>query len=95
MTDRASTQLPSIDITIDEVVLRGIAPGEQHAFADALTARLTALVEESAAGAVAWRSREESSRRTDGHELASSSPSMLGEAIASQVHGILTNGERS
>ena len=95
MTDRTSMQLPSIEITIDEVVLRGIAPGEQHAFADALTARLTVLVEESAAGVAAWRSREESSRRTDGLELASSSPSMLGEAIASQVHGILTNGERS
>lgn len=83
------SQLPAIEITIGEVVLHGVRPGDQHDFAAALTERLTALVEDSAAAAGDWRSRQESSHRTDAVQLTSASPSELGAAIAGQVHGLL------
>ena len=85
-------KLPTIEITIDEVIVHGLTPGSQYDFADALEAKLTALIEESAAAAAGWRSRDESSRRTN--VVAGSSVPALGEAVAVTVRDVLSDGGR-
>jgi hypothetical protein len=69
----------SVEIVIDELVLRGIAPERAHAVAAALEARLHQL----AAGGGELAPREEASRRLAPITLHESDG--LGEAVAERV----------
>ena len=88
-------RVPTIDITIDEIVLHGLEPGQQHDFASAFDVMLTSLVRESAAGALGWRPRIESSRRMRSVGVSSAAGSSLGEAAAAKVFDVLSSGGRT
>lgn len=85
-----NSPLPSIDITIDEVVLRGIEPGDQFRFVSALEARLTAMIEADIGRAAQWRSRDEASRRTTPVRADTGAVS-LGEAVAASVSDVVSD----
>ena len=69
----------SVEIVIDELVLRGVAPEQAQAVAAALEARLAEL----AAGGDELAARAEASRRLP--PIAVRDESGLGEAVAERV----------
>jgi hypothetical protein len=87
MTD---SPLPFIDVIVDEIVIRGLEPGQQYQFANALEARLTALIEADVASATGWRGRDESSRRVPAVD-ADAGPASLGNAVAATVSGVIAD----
>jgi len=87
--------LPSIEVTIDEVVLRGVAAGQQYDFADALHETLSSLIEASIEQSGNWRSRSESSRRVPSVAIGEKASSQLGDAVAHSVYDALSEGGAS
>jgi hypothetical protein len=81
---------PRIEIVVDELVVRGLAPHDAHVVSTALEQRLTALAEQSPANIA---QRDEAFRKLPPIDAPSGSPAAVGEAIAGAVWGALT-GER-
>jgi hypothetical protein len=71
----------TIEIVVDELVLRGVQNERAHDVADAMKARLEALGE----GSTALASRDEAFRRAPDAHAPSSSAAALGEAVAGSV----------
>jgi hypothetical protein len=86
--------VPRVEITIDEIVLRGIPAERRHDVARALEARLGDLVAASITSADGWRSRDESSRRVFPRQLAGGDGEALGAAVAASLHDVLTDRGR-
>ncbi len=87
---------PRIEIVIDELVLRGVAPGDAHAVAAALESQLAVLgAQWSASGGAAFAARDESSRRLPAVRAATTSSAALGEAVAGSVWDAMTPGRTS
>jgi len=79
---------PRIEIVIDELVLRGVAPSDAHAVAAAVEAQLAVLgTRWSAAGGNRYGARDESSRRLPAIDVAPGTPADLGGAVANAVFG--------
>ncbi|HXZ58035.1 MAG TPA: hypothetical protein VEG40_10660 [Gaiellaceae bacterium] len=72
-----------IEVVIDELVVRGLPPGDAHAAAAALETRLAALAAE---GEV--RPRAEAFRKLA--PVTGDSPSALGDAVAGAVWGAVS-----
>jgi hypothetical protein len=70
-----------VEVTVDELVLRGVPRERAHAVAAALEARLAAL---AAAGAPP-APRDEAFRRLPAVEAQAGDPAALGEAVADAV----------
>jgi hypothetical protein len=79
----------TVEVTVDELILRGVPPQQAHAVADALQARLAALAERPEA---VIPSRAEAFRRLPAVEARADSPAELGEAVAGAVWGVLARG---
>lgn len=90
---------PRVEIVMDEVVLRGVAPEAAPRVASALEARLRALAQEWAAAGGgtggAPTSRDEASRRLPAVAPRASSPAALGNAVAAAVWDAVVPGGRS
>jgi hypothetical protein len=54
--------IPTIEVTIDEIVLHGMPAGQQYDFAEALEVHLAELIRASAGDAAGWRPRTEAGR---------------------------------
>jgi hypothetical protein len=80
-----------LDVTVDELILRGVPPEQAHAVASALEARLAALAEQAKAPLSA---RSEAFRRLPAVEAQADSPAAIGEAVAGAVWGALGGGGR-
>jgi hypothetical protein len=87
---------PRIDIVIDELVLRGVAPEHADAVAAALRAQLELLAGPWAAGAgtAPVAGRDESFRRLPAVDVAAGAPAVLGDAVAGAVFDGLAGGRR-
>jgi hypothetical protein len=81
-----------LEIVIDELVMRGLAPEQARVAATALEGRLTAL----GSGSTAEISeRSEAVRRLPAVEAPASSPAAVGEAVAGAVWQGLAPGGKS
>ena len=76
-----------IEVVIDELVVRGLSPGEARAAAAALEAKLAAL---AGAHDAAVPARAEASRRLE--PVSAASPAALGESVAGAVWGAVSGG---
>jgi hypothetical protein len=76
-----------IEVVIDELVVRGLSPGEAHAAAAALEAKLAAL---AGAHDAAVPARAEACRRLE--PVSAASPAALGESVAGAVWGAVSGG---
>ena len=85
-------RVPSVEITIDAVVLHGVAPDRRHEFAAALHEELAALVTGSIGEAERWPARSEASRRVPPINVGDAAPAALGDAVAGTVFGLVTGG---
>lgn len=75
----------TIEIVVDELVLRGVPNERAHEVAEAMKGRLAALGEDSARGGEPLAPREEAFRRAPDAQARSSSAGALGEAVAGSV----------
>jgi len=75
----------TIEIVVDELVLRGVPNERAGEVADALGAQLAALGEESARTGARLAPREEAFRRAPDARPRSSSSAAVGEAVAGSV----------
>jgi hypothetical protein len=75
-----------IELVIDELVVRGLSPGDARAAAAALEARLGALAGEGDARIPA---RAEAFRRAGPVSAPADAPGALGESVANAVWGAL------
>jgi hypothetical protein len=88
---------PRIQLTIDEVILRGVPPQQ----AEAVVAQFRATLAELAGawliqeGGAVLAARAESSRRLPPVAVPADAPGALGAAIAARVWGDLSTGGRS
>jgi hypothetical protein len=82
---------PRLEIAIDELVFRGLSPGDARLAADALEARLTQLAVGIHASVAA---RAEAFRRLSPVETSAGSPRALGDAVAGAVWHELDRGGR-
>jgi len=78
-----------IEIVIDELVVRGLAPAEAQATGAALEVRLAELAGSERAHV---RGRAEASRRLPPVTAPSGSPHALGGAVAGAVWGAVSGG---
>lgn len=78
-----------IEITIDELVMRGLAPTDARTAAAALAARLAELARD---GDTAAARRDEAFRRTASVVAPATEPSALGAAVAAAVWGAVSSG---
>jgi hypothetical protein len=87
---------PRVEIVIDELVLRGVAPAQADAVAAALAARLELLAGPWAAGAGSppAAGRDESFRRLPAVDVPVGGPAGLGDAVAGAVFDGLAGGRR-
>jgi hypothetical protein len=77
---------PRIEIVIDELVLRGVAPSDAHAVAAAVESELGLLGSRwSASGGSVFVAREESSRRLPAVGVRTNSSTAVGDAVAGAV----------
>jgi hypothetical protein len=76
-----------IEVVIDELVVRGLSPGEAHAAAAALESRLAAL---AGAHDAAVPAHAEAFRRLA--PVTAASPGALGESVAGAVWGAVSGG---
>ncbi|MEA2196083.1 MAG: hypothetical protein QOJ25_134 [Solirubrobacteraceae bacterium] len=90
-----------IEITIDELVMRGLSPKDSHAAADALEARLAELARGGDRGGEGDPTsdgdvtpRDEAFRRTPSVVAPATEPAALGEAVAVAVWGAVSSGGR-
>ena len=74
-----------VEVTVDELVLRGVPAERARAVAGALEARLAALGEEWVAVRATPAAREEAFRRLPAVEAQAGDPIALGERIADAV----------
>ena len=74
-----------VEVTVDELVLRGVPAECARAVAGALEARLAALGEEWAASGAPPAPRDEAFRRLPAVEARSGDPRTVGEAVADAV----------
>ncbi len=86
--------VPRVEITIDEIVLRGIPAEQRHDVARALEAQLGDLVAATIASAGGWRARDESSRRAAPLEVPQDDGASLGAAVATCLHDVLSDRGR-
>jgi hypothetical protein len=82
----------TLDIVIDELVLRGVPAEQRFDLADSLGNTLTELAETSIGMHQTWSSREESSRRLPPIRLANPAAASLGEAVARSTLDALLGG---
>ena len=80
----------SVELVVDEVVLRGVPPERARAVAAALEARLTALAQD--ARRVPAASRTEAFRRLPAVAAPAASPAALGDAVAEAVWNAIGGG---
>ena len=73
---------PRVEIVIDELVVRGLAPEAARLAAAALESRLASLAQEGAAGV---STREDSCLRAPAIDVPPGSPGALGDAVAGAV----------
>jgi hypothetical protein len=81
---------PSVTIRIDELVLRGVRPGDRHRVAGAITAELTRLLTER--GVPSGLARTASLDRIAGNPVRvppRSSPRLLGQRLAGALYSSL------
>ena len=79
-----------VEIVVDELIVRGLSPGQAHVAAAALERRLAALADGSTE---AISSRSESVRRLPAVEAVS--PAGVGEGVAGAVwQGVVSGGPR-
>jgi hypothetical protein len=91
----ATTPQPSVEIVVDELVLRGVAPEQAGAVVAALQGQLGVLGERWATpGRGGLATRAEAVRRVPAVDVPAASPAMLGSAIAGAVVGGLTGARR-
>ncbi len=84
---------PRIEIVIDELVLRGIAPEEAPGVGAAIESQLTAAAERWAVSdRAAVVAREESLCRLPAIHAPAASPAALGASVAGAVFDDLTGG---
>ena len=83
-----------IELTVDELVLRGVPAERAAAVAAALELRLEALGERWATSGDTPAPRSEASRRLPAVEPRSGSAEALGEAVADAVWGAVAGGGR-
>lgn len=87
----ADTPQPRVEIVVDELLLRGLAPEQAEAVAAAIETHLAALSTQWAQdGGGALASREESARRLPAVDAPATSPDALGAAVAGAVLQNLT-----
>jgi hypothetical protein len=79
-----------IEVVIDELVVRGLEPGEAQAARAALEARLAELAGSEHADV---RGRAEASRRLPPVTAPAGSPDALGAAVAGRVWGAVARGK--
>jgi hypothetical protein len=80
-----TTTRPRLEIVIDELVVRGLAPAQARVTAGAFEARLAALGRE---GSAEPRGRTEAFRRLPA--VRADSPAGIGEAVAGAVWGAVS-----
>ena len=80
---------PLVEIVVDELVVRGVGPGEARLLAAGLEARLAAL---AAAGEAPLPRRDEAFRRLPAIDAPAGSPAEAGEAVAGAVWSALSGG---
>ena len=81
--------MTSLEIAIDELIVRGLSPSEARVAAKAIEERLSALAEQST---VTIGERAEASRRLTPVDVPSRSPAAVGEAVAGAVWGAIAGG---
>jgi hypothetical protein len=74
-----------VEVTVDELVLRGVPAERANAVAAALEARLAALGEDWAAAGAPPAARDEAFRRLPAVEVRAGNPAALGERVADEV----------
>jgi hypothetical protein len=82
----------TIEIVVDELVLRGVPNERAHEVAEAMKVRLAALGEDSAHGGEAIAARDEAFRRAPDAQPESASAGALGEAVAGSVWNAVGGG---
>lgn len=78
-----------LEIVVDELVVRGLAPADARAAAAVLETRLAEL---AAGGAGGIASRAEAFRRLPAVDVRAGSPAALGEAVAGAVWSGIGSG---
>ena len=85
---------PRIEVTIDEVVLRGVPHHQSHEVLARFESRLSELVTAWGQESSPLHDRAESSRRLAPVDSPAGSPVALGSAVAERVWGDLSSGGR-
>ena len=83
---------PSVELVVDEVILRGVPPERARAVTAALEARLTAFA--AGSGSLPLASRSEAFRRLPAAAAPAASPAALGDAVAEAVWSAIGGGGR-
>jgi hypothetical protein len=83
-----------VEVTVDELVLRGVPRERAHAVAAALEARLAVLAEQWAAADAAPAPRDEAFRRLPAVEVRDGDPAALGESVADEVWAAVVRRRR-
>jgi hypothetical protein len=91
-----NTPRQRLDIRVDEVVVRGLPPGEARSAVAALEARLQALGEGWVASdaSTAIAPRDEAFRRAPIATVRTASPRAIGAAAASAIWTTIAGGDR-
>jgi hypothetical protein len=84
-----------VDVTVGELVLRGVPPERAHAVAAALEERLAALGEEWAASGAQPAPRDEAFRRLPAVKAPAGDSAALGARVADAVWAAVARGGRS
>jgi hypothetical protein len=74
-----------LEVTVDELVLRGVPAERANAVAAAVETRLAALGEDWAATGALPAARDEAFRRLPAVDVQAGDPAALGEAVADAV----------
>ena len=77
---------PRVEIVVDELAVRGVAPGDARLLASGFEARLAAL---AGAGGAPLAARDEAFRRLPPVDVPAGSPARAGEAVAVAVWSAL------
>jgi hypothetical protein len=90
----AGTGRVRLEISVGEVVVRGLSPAQARSAVAALEARLQVLGEDWAASTTAIAPRDEAFRRTPIAIPRTASPFAVGESAASAVWTTITGADR-
>jgi hypothetical protein len=83
-----------VEVTVDELVFRGVPAERANAVAAALEARLAALGEEWAASGAQPAPRDEAFRRLPAVEAPAGEAAALGRSVADAVWAAIAGGGR-